>query len=290
MKKVTKSAYAKVNLTLEVFPPREDGYHDIETVMHKLTLCDNVTVAKVDAGIRLVCSKDICAEKDNLAYKAAARFFEVTGCVGGCEIYIDKVIPDRAGLAGGSADAAAVLDALSELYGVRDDSLIDGICEGLGSDIVFCREKYICAKAFGRGEKVVPLPPLAKMYVLTAVPSEGLSTKAVYSAYDKCGVYQDNGGITFTEGLSKKLESGSYAINSQDTFNSFEEVCKTLLPEIANIMKLLSDTGAEAVRMSGSGSAVYALYRSEALCLRAKESLQAHKGLRFLGCFETLGE
>ena len=289
--KVTKSAYAKINLTLEVFPPRGDGYHGVETVMHKISLCDTVTVTPNNTGaVHVSCSKDVCAERDNLAYRAAEAFYRTLGIDGGCDICIEKVIPDKAGLAGGSADAAAVIDALAEIYGVADDGALDGICKSLGSDIVFCREKYVCAKATGRGEIILPCRPLAKMHVLIAVPDAGLSTREIYAEYDRCGVYPEYcDGITATEKLVCKLTAGE-SISQCDTQNSFEPVCTSLAPKIGEVIKLLQKTDAEVVRMSGSGSAVYALYRESAACKAAKSLLKTLDGLRFCGQYETLGE
>ncbi len=288
--KVTKSAYAKINLTLEVFPPRGDGYHGIETVMHKISLCDTVTVTPNNTGaVHVSCSKDVCAERDNLAYRAAEAFYRTLGVDGGCDIGIEKIIPDKAGLAGGSADAAAVIDSLAEIYGIADDDALDDICKSLGSDIVFCREKYVCAKATGRGEIVLPCRTLAKTNVLVAVPGEGLSTKEIYAEYDRRGVYPDICGSTASERLAKKLMSGG-AVSQCDTQNSFEPVCTSLAPKIGEVIKLLQKTDAEVVHMSGSGSAVYALYRESTLCEAAESLLNSLDGLRFCGRYETLGE
>ena len=125
MEKVVKKAYAKINLTLEILDKRTDGYHNIRSVMQKISLCDILSFSfKDDKSITLTCSKNVCPMKDNLAYKAAELFLEKynakCGKSFGVDIHIEKHIPDKAGLAGGSADCACVLDCLYEHFGVVD--------------------------------------------------------------------------------------------------------------------------------------------------------------------------
>ena len=141
MKKIRINANAKINLFLEVGARRADGYHDIESVMQSVTLCDTVTVCageEVPEGIRLECG-GLYTDERNIAYRAAALFFAESGSEPRADIVIEKRIPIAAGLAGGSTDGAAVLYALNAIYdGVLDDKKLHALAARLGADVPFC--------------------------------------------------------------------------------------------------------------------------------------------------------
>ena len=141
MKKIRINANAKINLFLEVGARRADGYHDIESVMQSVTLCDTVTVCageEVPEGIRLECG-GLYTDERNIAYRAAALFFAESGSEPRADIVIEKRIPIAAGLAGGSTDGAAVLYALNAIYdGVLDGKKLHALAARLGADVPFC--------------------------------------------------------------------------------------------------------------------------------------------------------
>ena len=163
-------AEAKLNLTLEVGARRADGYHDVDTVMHSISLCDVVTLGVLDS-IEVTCAGLDCDAQDNIAYKAARAFFARAGLSGGARIDIAKGIPVGAGLGGGSADAAAVLRRLNALYGrPLDASALLELAAGVGADVPFCLLGG-AARCRGIGERVEPLPSAGGLYGGDVPPS-----------------------------------------------------------------------------------------------------------------------
>ena len=282
MNQVTLNAKAKINLTLEVFDKRKDGYHDMRSVMHKIGLCDvvKVTVDTERTGenageIRVVCSVPVCDEKDNLAYKAADSFmslyYKKTGKVFACNIDIEKNIPDKAGLAGGSADCAAVLDALSKLLGVITDAEKEDIAASLGSDVPFMLEKYECALAEGTGTTLKKLPLMPVCYCVIGVPDAGLSTRYIYELFDE---RKNTLPCVKTNSLIAALEQEDFVRICDSIRNQFEPICIHEVPQIGEIKSKLSECGAYAACMSGSGSAVFGIFTDEDKASSALEALR----------------
>lgn len=259
---VYKKAYAKVNLTLEILgTKRNDGYHDIASVMTKAPgLFDEVAVRLCDSGIFLECDKDVCPPEKNLAYIAAERYIslykEKFGKDFGVSIRIAKKIPSQAGLGGGSADAAATLDALCELMPGLSDGDIDEIALSVGSDVPFCLEKHFTALCRGRGELIEDLPRLDGYEIKILMPSSSLSTKGIYAEYDR------ENGDDYTKSNSVRMAE-LIRENSHDRLfelmcNDFQSICVKRCPEIAKLCEALSADGCFS-QMSGSGSAVFGL-------------------------------
>ena len=155
-----KTAYCKINLTLEILgTKRGDGFHDLKTVMHKIPLGDTIEICTEKSGsgrIVLACDSDVCKAEDNLAYKAAKMFMEAyfakTGKTADVHITLNKTTPTGAGLGGGSADAATVLDMMKKELGEVSEDEILLMAQNLGSDVPFCLERYTSAYCTGRGE------------------------------------------------------------------------------------------------------------------------------------------
>ncbi len=283
MKEITICARAKINLTLEIFDKRRDGYHNMRSVMHKIGLCDNVKIqvndsdikADENAGeIRVFCSVPVCEEKDNLAYKAAESFanlyYKKTGKVFRTKISIEKNIPDKAGLGGGSADCAAVLDGLQKLLGVISDKEKEELASVLGSDVPFMLEKYDCALATGTGTTLEYLPMMPVCYCVIGTPNVGLSTREIYDLFDeKKNVLPS----VRTNALISALEQEDFGHICDNIANQFEPICIHELPEIGKIKKSLLKSGAYAAQMSGSGSAVFGIFTSEDMARAAYDSL-----------------
>ncbi len=281
MESVIISAKAKINLTLEIFDKRKDGYHDMQSVMHKIGLCDIVKVT-VDTNrtgdnsgeIKVICSLPVCEEKDNLAYKAADSFmslyYKKTGNVFACTIEIEKNIPDKAGLGGGSADCAAVLDALTKLLGVVTEKEKEEIAESLGSDVPFMLEKYDCALATGTGTTLKPLPMMPMCHCVIGTPDVGLSTRDIYDLFDEKKHVLPS---VKANSLIAALEQEDFGRICDNIVNQFEPICIHELPEIGKIKKCLLKSGAYAAQMSGSGSAVFGIFADEKEAVAAYEAL-----------------
>lgn len=261
---VNKKAFAKINLTLEILDKREDGYHNIRSVMQKVSLCDNISFEILnEERITLSCSVDVCAEKDNLAYKAAecflAKYKEKTGKTFGVKIHIDKTIPDKAGLAGGSADCACVLDFLFENFGGLSYDDVEEIAASLGSDINFCLDKYRCALCTDRGIVLEKCKAFKSDYVLICVPENGMKTSDIYRAFDENPVlFDENPSVIVRDYLNGGNQDKIYS----HTVNAFAPICESVCSEISEIKKIMRDSGALASQMSGSGSSVYGIFKN----------------------------
>ena len=269
MDSLVLNAKAKINLYLDVTGKRADGYHLLETVMHTVSLCDTVTLTKTDRnGIEISCSDPLipCNEK-NIAYKCAAAFFDKTGISsGGVSIDIIKRIPSQAGLGGGSADGAAVLTGLDRLFetGLSEGELIS-IGARIGADIPFCI-KGGCGYCTGIGEIIEPLPAICG-YVLIGKGKAGISTAEAFGKIDSLG-----SGIGIT-GI-KKIFGNVSSLTDIAPFcrNIFDDV--TSLEEVTDIKRIMTENGAVCSAMTGSGSAVFGLFESENVAVKAQEVLK----------------
>lgn len=281
-KEITISAKAKINLTLEIFDKRRDGYHEMRSIMHKIGLCDTVKItlntdstANNNAKIKVNCSKYVCEEPDNLAYKAAQRYLEAyeqkSKNTFSCNIEIQKNIPEQAGLGGGSADCAAVLDGLSSLVGTLTESEIQKIAASLGADVPFMQQKHSCSLATGVGTSLKELPMMPKCLCVIGKPSAGLSTRDIYDLFDeKRNVLPS----VKTNSLIAALEQEDFVGICNNISNQFEPICVNKISEIGKIKKQLLKHGAFAAQMSGSGSAVYGIFTQESAAQAACKALE----------------
>ena len=265
--KTTKKAYAKINLTLEILgTKRNDGFHDIASVMMKAqNLYDEIELTLTESGINVFCDKDVCEAKDNLAYKAAEKYISLyekkIGKSFGADIFIKKNIPMGAGLAGGSSDAAAVIDGLCDLAGNITDQEKHEIAASLGSDIPFCLEKHSVALCEGRGEIITDLPEIRGIEIKFIHPKTPLFTKGIYSEYDK--EYGDDYSKSKSRDMAKLISENADAGKIFGLMcNDFQSICVKRCPEIAEAVKLLENEG-YASQMSGSGSAVFGIRKTK---------------------------
>lgn len=262
--KIVTFAYAKINLFLAVLGRRADGYHDIESVMQTVSLADTVTVEAVpntagDEQITLSCSIPSLECKDtNIAYRAAALFTDLfQDRKYSIKIHIDKKIPVAAGLAGGSADAAATLIALNKIYGdPLSRSELAALGARVGSDVPFCIMGGTRI-ARGRGEILAPCPPLPDCYIVIARPDSATSTKEAYARIDALGITPRR---TLDDFLPV-LDNGNVDTIGSALYNTFEEALEAdaarRLYEVKNIM---TSHGAAGALLSGSGPAVFGLF------------------------------
>lgn len=259
MDKITIEAPAKINLTLDVKGKRSDGYHELETVMHHISLVDYVTLEKAEDITINSNSRLIPDDESNLAYQAAQLFFQKIGKKAGVNIYIEKIIPIGAGLAGGSTNAAAVLIGLNKLYDVNlSQKELEGMALKLGSDVPFClTDKTALAK--GRGEKLTFLPTIKKMDFLLVKPDFQVSTAQVYKEFRLGRVEQAPDTDAFLKAWHE-CDIISLAKNMQ---NVLESVCLPKYPEIRQIKAEMMEYGALNALMSGSGPTVFGLFDNQ---------------------------
>ena len=269
-------AYAKINLFLDILSVREDGYHNIDGIMHAVSLCDYVSVTVGDQSeqrISLECSDPaLPAGKGNLAFRAAELFLDETGITGySVSIKIEKNIPVSAGLAGGSTDAAAVIRALGYIFDI-DETILFMIAEKIGSDVAFCLMGG-CARTEGTGNVLTPLHPMGECFIVIGFNGSGVSTPEAYGKADRLYHPGTEDERHAELGRLPEIITGKPSDYSGFLFNVFEGV---VLPDHAGASELkdiLSECGAEAVLMSGSGPSVFGLFGNRDSAETAKRKL-----------------
>ena len=266
-----EKAYAKLNLTLDVLGKREDGYHELESVMQQITLCDDIEI-DVETGEdwKIECNwDDIPADASNLAWKAAGVFYRSIGKdPQGITIRIEKRIPMQAGLAGGSADAAAVLRALNTHEGTPYSlEELARLGEKIGSDVQFC---VIGGTALARGkvEVLTKLKNIPQCYYCIVKPDFSVSTPELFVEMDR----QETITHPDTQGILRALESGDLMHAAGYVANAMEPVVAKKHSEILMIKDTLDSCGACGCAMTGSGSAVYGIF--DAFDMAAMASMQ----------------
>lgn len=282
MNAVKEKAYAKINLYLDVLNKRDDGFHSISTVMHSVSLYDELTVMINSFGKRSVKlfiegNKRLPIDSKNLAYKAAELFLNTAGINADITLSLNKRIPVCAGFAGGSSDAAATLRALNRLFKrpFTDKALLK-LAENIGSDVPYCvvGGTALCE---GRGEIITRLPDSIMLYVVTAVGKEYVSTPMAYGVLDR--LYNDFNGTISTGGEEHLKALLSYINGNEkaptELFNVFESAVLPECPIARSIKERLISLGAEYSLMSGSGAGVFGIFRSEKEALFAAESLNS---------------
>ena len=272
--RISLKAPAKINLFLEILGKRDDGYHEIETVMQEIDLVDNLQFEEIQEGVRLNCNdKNIPSDENNLVCKAANLILNECGIRKGVLISLEKNIPVGAGLGGGSSDAAATLKALNLLWkiGLNDAELMEFAAK-LGSDIPF----FIKGKAAlcsGRGEKITPIEVKSEMNYLVIFPHINISTATIYR--------------NLKIDLTKKIIDVSFFLNalkhpkvagiSKLLFNRLEEVVFTTYPDLLDVKKALDHFDFCGLSVSGSGSAFFGLCRDrqQAKAIKSKIELSS---------------
>ncbi|NLJ95582.1 MAG: 4-(cytidine 5'-diphospho)-2-C-methyl-D-erythritol kinase [Clostridiales bacterium] len=271
MNSITVKAYAKINLGLDVIRKRSDGYHDVSMIMQTINLHDTINIKKTRFKTTTISSNLYYLPNDrrNLVYKAVDLFRENQPVTSGLSIHINKRIPVAAGLAGGSADAAATLKGLNTLFqtGLSLEELMDlGI--KLGADVPYCLLMGT-ALSEGIGEILTPLPPMPNCYILLVKPNISISTKYVY----------ENLSLDENNTRHPDILSMINALNEDDIHkfasymdNILETVTAKEYPVVEKIKKIMKENGALASLMSGSGPTVFGIY---------KDKVEAEKAYRF---------
>lgn len=261
MQSLRIKANAKINLALSVLGKRNDGYHELDTVMQSISLYDTVYIDKSDK-ITVECGE--FGGEDNIAFKTAKAFFKASGINAGANIKIEKRIPSAAGMGGGSADAAAVLVGLNKLYEAElsYEKLLN-IALGLGADVPFLIRGGT-ARAKGIGEILEPLKPIGGCYFLIAKGENKPSTGQMFGLLDTAEYNKPN-----IEDTVSALNSG----NLSAVFSSMDNSFAVLWRESPIKSKLLK-TKADAVSLSGSGPAWFAVYRDKERATAAEKAMK----------------
>ncbi len=279
----TIKARAKVNIALDILDKREDGYHELQTIMQSLELSDLVTISLNDTDkITIVTnSSKIPTDSSNLAYKAAEYLKETYKIPYGIEIKIEKNIPVCAGLAGGSSDCAATLKGIRNLCKLllTDDDLCK-IGEKFGADVPFCIKggTYL---AEGIGEKLTELTPFPTMFVLLAKPNIDVSTAWVYKNYNEDNVKE----FPDIEKMRKDISQNNIKDICDGMCNVLESVTIKEYPIINTIKTAMLEFGALGALMSGSGPTVFGLYIYKNDCIHTLKYL--HEKLGIDECYIT---
>ena len=258
---VTMTAHAKVNPLLRVLAREADGYHGLETVFCLLDLADRLTVERrPTAGVGIdVVGEDTGPPEQNLAVRAAHAVLEATGGRFGVHITLEKRIPVRAGLGGGSSNAAATLLAVNRLAGdaVPRHELLQ-FAARIGSDVPFFLSGGAFAVAWGHGERLLRLPPLPAAPVLLLTPTVSVATPEAYGWIDEARATVGRRGAVVLD-----LDAlGAWGDVARLAGNDFESVVFGRLPEVRHAFEALAGTRPLLCRMSGSGSTLFAVYRS----------------------------
>ncbi len=265
-------AYAKINWALDITGKRPDGYHLLHMVMQRISLYDEINIKKNDGNTaELVVNGNnaLAEEKDNIILKAV-ELLSGGKLRSGLHIDLTKNIPTGAGLGGGSADAAAVLWALNRLWNMNfsADQLAQ-MALRLGADVPYCMTG-LPAEVIGIGEELFPFQ-CRKTYPLVLLkPAMGLSTARIYAAYDTLG----NHIKMNISNTVHALKSGEDKLLKASIANQFEEPAQMLLPEISECKAALLENGALCSMMTGSGSAVFGVFTSDANADKAAEKLK----------------
>ncbi|MDP6513706.1 MAG: 4-(cytidine 5'-diphospho)-2-C-methyl-D-erythritol kinase, partial [SAR202 cluster bacterium] len=251
---LTLDAHAKINLTLEILGRRDDGYHEIVSVIQTISLCDTVSIDQSDS-LEMECDIEGLDVRDNLAYRAALLLKERSNTALGARINIQKRIPVSAGLGGGSADAAAVLIGLNQHWelGLSIDELKD-VASRLGSDVPFLLNGGT-AMLTGRGERVRTLPPVELPWLVLLCPEIEVENKTAT-------MYSNMSSSSYTRGaLTRKLEArirGGGDAPAQFFFNVFDDVARHTVSGLDDYWQGFEALGAREIHVAGSGPTLFA--------------------------------
>jgi 4-diphosphocytidyl-2-C-methyl-D-erythritol kinase len=278
--RVMARAHAKVNLDLRVLGTRPDGYHELRTVFQSIELHDVLTVAAVPGPFVLRCrARGVPTDERNLVWRAAVLLWRALGRVGDpCdpEVTLEKVIPTEAGLGGGSADAAAGLQALARLWGGAPVSLLREVGGSIGADVPFFLAGGT-ALGLGRGDEIYPLVDLPRHSVVVVRLPFGVSTAEAFAWYDEdraAGVREPRADL--------QVLPVPWPSRAAQMINDLEPPVMRRHPEILAVKQALRENGAVAASMSGSGSAVFGLFRTRPAAVRALNALPRTSGTAML--------
>ena len=275
MERVSRKAYAKINIGLDVLRRREDGYHELKMIMQTVDICDDLLFERTaQPGIVIRTDhEELPVDGNNLIYKAADLLFQEKGITEGVEITLTKRIPIAAGMAGGSSDAAATMLGLNELfrmgYSIQE---LQELGVKLGADIPYCLVGGTMLSE-GIGEILTPLPAPPDCFLVVAKPDIDVSTGFVYG-----NLHADS--LTYhpdIDGMARALRAGSLRGITDRLGNVLETVTIKEYPVIEEIKELLCDMGAENALMSGSGPSVFGIFKKKETAEAAAHAVEDRK-------------
>jgi 4-diphosphocytidyl-2-C-methyl-D-erythritol kinase len=283
MHEVRLKAFAKINYALDILGLRPDGYHDIGTVMQSISLADDVGLRRSTRGFTLSLEPEVVEigpPEQNTAYLAWKQLRRMTDEELAVEVTLRKRIPAGAGLGGGSADAAAVLVGLNEMFGLglRIDELRE-IGVEIGADVPFCISGGT-ALGEGVGEILTQIPAPPAHGIVVTKPPRSVETASIYRAHDRAQVES----MRCVTSVVSALHSGSVSALAAATGNDLAAVTKKFVPEVAALERALEESGALGASMSGSGTAVYGIFGDEG----AAENTRATIDAPFIGLHEPV--
>jgi len=278
---LTRQSPCKVNLLLNVLGKRADGFHELETVMQPVPVCDELQFTREGQSIELTCNHpSLPVDSTNLVYRAAAAFLQAARRSEGVRIHLEKRLPLAAGLGGGSGNAACTLLGLNELFSEPLTARqLEDIAAVLGSDVPFFLQNQP-ALATSRGERITPLdffPALRGVFILLIHPGFGIATAWAYQALARHPEAL-NGRPGRAQELVSLLQSGDLAAAADEFYNSLEAPALNKYPLLALVQEFLKANGAAAALMSGSGSTTFALVIDQNAAEQLRENFQAKFG------------
>lgn len=260
MDEIELRAHGKINLSLDVLGRRSDGYHEVKMIMHTVTLHDGIFIKKErERGIRMECNlPSLPTNEENLMVRAAKAIMDEFSIEEGLSLRLMKRLPVAAGMAGGSADAAAVFHGINQLFHLNlSTEELEKRAVKLGADIPFCLHKG-CSLSEGIGEKLCKLPTLPPCTILLVKPAFSLSTKLIYENLHLKNI--TDAEHPDVDRMIKELESGSLEDICALGGNLLEKVSISLRPEIQVLKDFFIKEGALLSLMSGSGPTVFGIF------------------------------
>ena len=271
MDNLTLRSPAKINLRLEILKKRDDGYHEIRTILQKISLFDEINLKLSSENTITVTTNNpaIPSGKENLAYKAASLLINDQKLSTGLTINIKKNIPSGAGLGGGSSNAATTLQCINRLLNLNlRDEYLKELSVSLGADVPFFLSGLNTAIATGIGEIIHPLNLSTKLWIIVIFPNLCISTAWAYSSYSKYNLLtKQKKNIILKNSISSVKDA------SDMLANDFEEVVGPKYPEIKTARNNLLEAGASGVLLSGSGSSVFGIFATWEEAKKASKSL-----------------
>lgn len=277
MKNASEKAFAKINLFLDVLSTRDDGFHEVRTIMHSITLADELTFSLFEGSDKphalcVIGDSNIPVGEDNLVLRAVKAFESLAPIGGSLEITLKKNIPSAAGLGGGSADAAATLRALNRLSDIKlSYSELMEIAASLGSDVPFCLKEG-AAICLGRGERVESISPIKDLDLVIVKSDESVSTPTAYRRLDEMYDFfrvdreDESREVSFEAILNGNVDC---------LYNIFEDVILPNCPKANSAKKQLISLGASSALMCGSGPSVFGIFENEDAAKNACDELSA---------------
>jgi 4-diphosphocytidyl-2-C-methyl-D-erythritol kinase len=272
-------SFAKINWTLRILGRRPDGYHEVATLLQSISLCDELTFEpREDDRISLTCDDpEIPVDDSNLIVKAARALQRDHGA----NIRLEKRIPAKGGLGGGSSNAAVTLMALNELWRRElENTDLMRIASGLGADVPFFLRGG-CAEATGTGTDLCSVAEAEQKHLIVLTPNASVSTADAYAAIDRATLTTPESASILSSSLARPVsgESGPWSLH-----NDFEVVIFEIEPEIRRAKVALLDAGARGALLAGSGSSVFGIFDDEAARDRALVELRSEPGWRVFSC------